>query len=150
MLRAVLLLPLRATGCRQAWDYETDILVIGYGGAGMWASLIGADECGQQVMVLEKAPIEGGGNSRINNGEWTIVEKDKADLFKDYIKTFTHGKTPDDMIEAWVNECTRNTEYADKYGMTYDVVEVALAGSIPEYWFLNDGKYEGSCKAFQG
>lgn len=128
------------------WDYETDILVIGYGGAGMWASLIGADECGQQVLVLEKAPIEGGGNSRINNGEWTIVEKDKADLFKDYIKTFTHGKTPDDMIDAWVNECTRNTEYADKYGMTYDVVEVALAGSIPEYWFLNDGKYEGSCK----
>ena len=25
------------------WDYETDVLVIGYGGAGMWASLIGAD-----------------------------------------------------------------------------------------------------------
>ena len=30
----------------QTWDYECDLLVIGYGGAGMWASLIGADECG--------------------------------------------------------------------------------------------------------
>ena len=40
----------------QTWDYECDLLVIGYGGAGMWASLIGADECGQQVLVLEKAP----------------------------------------------------------------------------------------------
>lgn len=44
-----------------SWDYETDVLVIGYGGAGMWASLIAADECAQQVLVLEKAPIEGGG-----------------------------------------------------------------------------------------
>ena len=50
----------------QTWDYECDLLVIGYGGAGMWASLIGADECGQQVLVLEKAPERGGGNSSIN------------------------------------------------------------------------------------
>ena len=78
----------------EKWDYETDILVIGYGGAGMWASLIGADECGQKVLVLEKAPVEGGGNSRINNGEWTIIEEDKKETFKKYIKAFTHGKTP--------------------------------------------------------
>ena len=130
----------------KSWDYETDLLVIGYGGAGMWASLIGADECGQEVIVLEKAPVEGGGNSRINNGEWTIVEENEKDRFKKYIKAFTHGKTPDNMIEAWVNECARNTEYADKYGMTYEVSEVALAGAIPEYYFLDDNAYEGSCK----
>ncbi len=128
------------------WDYECDLLVIGYGGAGMWASLIGADECGQEVLVLEKAPVEGGGNSRINNGEWTIVEEDEKERFKEYIKAFTHGKTPEPMIEAWVNECARNTEYADKYGMTYEVSEVALAGAIPEYYFLDDNAYEGSCK----
>ncbi len=121
-------------------------MVIGYGGAGMWASLIGADECGQEVLVLEKAPVEGGGNSRINNGEWTIVEEDEKERFKEYIKAFTHGKTPEPMIEAWVNECARNTEYADKYGMTYEVSEVALAGAIPEYYFLDDNAYEGSCK----
>ena len=57
-------------------------MVIGYGGAGMWASLIGADECGQEVIVLEKAPVEGGGNSRINNGEWTIVEESDKERFK--------------------------------------------------------------------
>ncbi len=128
------------------WDYECDVLVIGYGGAGMWASLIAADEGGQKVIVLEKAPERGGGNSSINNGEWTIVEKDKADTFKKYIKAFTHGQTPDPMIEAWVDECTRNTEYADKYGMTYEVSEVALAGAIPEYYFLDNNAYEGSCK----
>ena len=78
----------------KSWDYECDLLVIGYGGAGMWASLIGADECGQEVIVLEKAPVEGGGNSRINNGEWTIVEESDKERFKKYIKAFTHGKTP--------------------------------------------------------
>ena len=77
----------------KSWDYECDLLVIGYGGAGMWASLIGADECGQEVIVLEKAPVEGGGNSRINNGEWTIVEESDKERFKKYIKAFTHGKT---------------------------------------------------------
>ena len=121
-------------------------MVIGYGGAGMWASLIGADECGQEVIVLEKAPVEGGGNSRINNGEWTIVEESDKERFKKYIKAFTHGKTPEPMIDAWVNECVRNTEYADKYGMTYEVSEVTLAGAIPEYYFLDDNAYEGSCK----
>ena len=130
----------------KSWDYECDLLVIGYGGAGMWASLIGADECGQEVIVLEKAPVEGGGNSRINNGEWTIVEESDKERFKKYIKAFTHGKTPEPMIDAWVNECVRNTEYADKYGMTYEVSEVALAGAIPEYYFLDDNAYEGSCK----
>ncbi|MEG0620172.1 MAG: FAD-binding protein [Raoultibacter sp.] len=130
----------------KTWDYECDLLVIGYGGAGMWASLIGADECGQEVIVLEKAPERGGGNSSINNGEWTIIEKDKADTFKKYIKAFTHEKTPEPMIDAWVAEAVRNTEYADKYGMTYEVVEKALAGSIPEYFFLDDNAYEGSCK----
>lgn len=121
-----------------SWDYETDVLVIGYGGAGMWSSLIAADEGGQKVLILEKAPVEGGGNSRINNGEWTIIDKDKADTFKDYIRTFTQGKTPDAMIEAWVDECVRNTEYADKYNMTYSVSEEAIAGAIPEYAYLEE------------
>lgn len=121
-----------------SWDYECDVLVIGYGGAGMWSSLISADEGASKVIVLEKAPVEGGGNSRINNGEWTIIDADKADTFKDYIRTFTKGKTPDPMIEAWVDECVRNTEYADKYNMTYSVSEEAIAGDIPEYAFLEE------------
>lgn len=122
----------------ESWDMETDVLVIGYGGAGMWASLIAADEGSSDVLVLEKAPIEGGGNSRINNGEWTIIDEDKAETYKDYIRTFTKGKTPDPMIEAWVDECVRNTEYADKYDMTYSVSEEAIAGAIPEYAFLEE------------
>lgn len=127
----------------QTWDYECDLLVIGYGGAGMWASLIGADECGQQVLVLEKAPVEGGGNSRINNGEWTIIPEDKKAAFKEYLTTFSKGAIPAEMADAWVEECARNTEYADKYGMTYTIVDSALAGAIPEYYKLDEEKFAG-------
>ena len=132
-----------ALGIPDTWDYECDLLVIGYGGAGMWASLIGADECGQKVLVLEKAPVEGGGNSRINNGEWTIVPEDKKETFKEYLVTFSKGAIPAEMAQAWVDEAARNTEYADRYGMTYSIVDVALAGSIPEYYKLDEAKFAG-------
>ena len=41
----------------ETWDYETDVLVIGYGGAGVWAALTAADEGGSEVLILEKAPF---------------------------------------------------------------------------------------------
>ena len=125
----------------KSWDYETDVVVVGYGGAGMWSSLVAADEGGSEVVILEKAPVEGGGNSRINNGEWTVIKDEK--LFRDYCVAFGHGLIEEDMIDAYIGEATKHTDYADKYGMTYEVAEKALAGTIPEYWFLDDGKYAG-------
>ena len=74
--------------CIRDRDYETDVVVVGYGGAGMWSSLVAADEGGSEVVILEKAPVEGGGNSRINNGEWTVIKDEK--LFRDYCVAFGH------------------------------------------------------------
>ncbi|WP_333491920.1 FAD-binding protein [Eggerthella sinensis] len=125
----------------KSWDYETDVVVVGYGGAGMWSSLVAADEGGSEVVILEKAPVEGGGNSRINNGEWTVIKDEK--VFRDYCIAFGHGLMEEDMIDAYIAEASQHTDYADKYGMTYEVAEQALAGTIPEYWFLDDGKYAG-------
>ena len=45
----------------ETWDYETDVLVIGYGGAGLWAGITAFDE-GAQVLYLEKSPFRGGGS----------------------------------------------------------------------------------------
>lgn len=122
----------------KSWDYECDLLVIGYGGAGMWASLIGADECGQQVLVLEKAPVRGGGNSSINNGEFAVIKD--AEGMRQYWHEMTQDvDTPSAVIDAWIEEGLRNCEYADKYELEYDINEQAIAGTIPEYSFLPGG-----------
>lgn len=126
------------------WDRECDVLVIGYGGAGMWASLIAKDEGNAEVLVLEKAPIEGGGNSRINNGEWTVVAD--PERFKAYCKAFSHDLMDENMVDAYVEEATKHMDYADKYGMSYEVAEQALAGTIPEYYFLDNDAYAGCIK----
>ena len=123
----------------KSWDYECDLLVVGYGGAGMWASLIGADECGQQVLVLEKAPVRGGGNSSINNGEFAIIND--AEGMRQYWHEMTQDvDTPSAVIDAWIDEGLRNCEYADKYELEYDINEKAIAGTIPEYSFLPGGE----------
>ena len=122
----------------KSWDYECDLLVIGYGGAGMWASLIGADECGQEVLVLEKAPVRGGGNSSINNGEFAVIKD--AEGMRQYWHEMTQDvDTPSAVIDAWIEEGLRNCEYADKYELEYDINEQAIAGTIPEYSFLPGG-----------
>ena len=95
----------------EAWDYETDVLVIGYGGAGVWAALTAADEGNSEVLILEKAPVRGGGNSSINLGEFTIPVD--AEGCATYIKSFTDGLVSDSMCETWANEAVRNGEYAD-------------------------------------
>ena len=47
------------------WDMEADVIVVGFGAAGMAASVT-ANDLGAKVVILEKAP-EGqeGGNTRV-------------------------------------------------------------------------------------
>ena len=45
----------------EKWDYEADVVVVGYGGAGACAA-IAAHDAGVQALILEKAPV-GGGNT---------------------------------------------------------------------------------------
>lgn len=114
----------------EVWDYETDVLVIGYGGAGVWAALTARDEGNSEVLILEKAPTRGGGNSSINLGEFTII-KDKEAAYT-YIKEFTKGKTPDAVIRAWVEECARNVEYCERWNIPYIEQTGTLASGYKE------------------
>ena len=99
----------------EAWDMECDVLVIGYGGAGLWCALTACDEGGAEVLVLEKAPVRGGGNSSINMGEFTWV--DDVDKATQYITGFTQGWTSEEMARAWAEECYQNLDYCDYWGI---------------------------------
>jgi succinate dehydrogenase/fumarate reductase flavoprotein subunit len=48
-----------------SWDMETDVVVVGFGGAGV-AAAVTAHELGAEALILEKAPEgEEGGNTRV-------------------------------------------------------------------------------------
>ena len=112
------------TSVPETWDYECDFLVVGYGGAGLWGCLCGADECGMNVVALEKAPERGGGNTSINMGEFTVVN-DK-DGFVQYMQGFSKGMIPEAICRAWAEEGSRNVEYMNRYGID----PVDLGGSM--------------------
>jgi len=54
-----------------AWDYETDVVVMGFGIAGVGASCQAAD-LGAEVILLEKAPAEYAGGSSTCNGGYIV------------------------------------------------------------------------------
>jgi succinate dehydrogenase/fumarate reductase flavoprotein subunit len=54
------------------WDYVTDVLVLGYGGAGACAA-VAAKDGGAEVIILEKAPF-GGGNTACSVGNMLLPD----------------------------------------------------------------------------
>lgn len=108
----------------EAWDYECDFLIIGYGGAGLWGALTAADEGAAKVICLEKAPVRGGGNTSINMGEFTYTEDVEGCV--QYILGFSQGMISEPMARAWAEECARDFEYAEKWGCA----PVKLDGSM--------------------
>lgn len=67
------------------WDTETDVLVIGYGGAG-GAAAITAHDAGAKVLVIEKMK-DGGGNTRASGGGF-IIPKNGDEAYQYLEKTF--------------------------------------------------------------
>jgi succinate dehydrogenase/fumarate reductase flavoprotein subunit len=52
------------------WDFEADVVVVGYGGAGAVAAIT-AHDAGAKILILEKAPLgQEGGNTRVAGQGW--------------------------------------------------------------------------------
>ena len=94
------------------WDHEADVVVVGYGGAGAAAALA-AVNAGAKVLILEKNS-EGGGNTRYSGGSMrTYLDVNKA---VDYIETLCDGTTERDVVETFVRESSRNSEWVKAMG----------------------------------
>ncbi|MBX3509566.1 MAG: FAD-dependent oxidoreductase [Hyphomonadaceae bacterium] len=52
-----------------AWDYETDVVVVGSGSAGMTTAWTAA-QCGLDALVLEKTEVYGGNSAMSGGGAW--------------------------------------------------------------------------------
>ena len=94
------------------WDRETDIIIVGFGGAGAAAALA-ATEAGAEVLLVEKNP-EGGGNTRYSGGSIrTYTDLDKA---VDFIEAVCEGTTERVVVNAFVAESSRNQDWVAGLG----------------------------------
>ena len=78
------------------WDMETDVLVLGFGGAGASAA-IAAHDAGAKILIVEKAPF-GGGNSGCCLGAM-LLPNNIPDAIK-YYRALSFGTVKDDLLIA--------------------------------------------------
>ena len=111
-----------SAGIPEKWYKEADVVVVGYGGAGV-VTAITAHDAGAKVLVLEKAPFRGGGNTSICMGACaspTNVDDAVAYLYEGCGGNDPGGSlTPKDVIVAWAEEVCKNREWWDKMGIKY-------------------------------
>ncbi|MDB9823205.1 FAD-dependent oxidoreductase [Deltaproteobacteria bacterium] len=119
------------------WDNEADVVVVGYGGAGVVAAIT-AHDSGAKVLVIEKSPSlaslgitkgqipaqqisGGGGNSHICMGQFSSPTN--AEDAANYLYAACGGLepggslTPMEVCRAWAKGMVKNKAWADEMGI---------------------------------
>jgi succinate dehydrogenase/fumarate reductase flavoprotein subunit len=97
------------------WDIEADVVVVGFGAAGV-AAAVTAHELGAKVVILEKAP-EGqeGGNTRVAGQGY--LNTSSADQAAAYLTALCGPYTvPETMVKVWAEEMGRNNDWLTGLG----------------------------------
>jgi succinate dehydrogenase/fumarate reductase flavoprotein subunit len=129
------------------WDEQSDVVIVGYGGAGA-AAAISAHDAGARVMVLE-AMAEGGGNTRVSMGGF-LCPSDRREAFT-YISSLydvCHSQKNETVIRAFIEEAVKNVRWIEglKEGTRTHIYghagypEVSGAGSMKKYLVKGKGK----------
>ena len=97
------------------WDVEADVVVVGFGAAGVAASVT-AHDLGAKVVILEKAPEgEEGGNTRVA-GQGYLNTSD-AKQAAAYLNALCGPYTvPEKMVRVWAEEMCRNNDWLASLG----------------------------------
>ena len=97
------------------WDVEADVVVVGFGAAGV-AAAVTAHDLGAKVVILEKAP-EGqeGGNTRVaGQGYLNTSSVEKAIA---YLTALCGPYTvPETMVRVWAEEMGQNNAWLESLG----------------------------------
>jgi succinate dehydrogenase/fumarate reductase flavoprotein subunit len=97
------------------WDVEADVVVVGFGAAGVAASVT-AHDLGARVVILEKAPEgEHGGNTRVAGQGY--LNTSSAEPAAAYLTALCGPYiVPHPMVRAWAEEMCRNNEWLASLG----------------------------------
>ena len=100
---------------QQNWDMEADVVVVGFGAAGVAASVT-AHDLSAEVVILEKAPEgEHGGNTRVAGQGYlnTTSAEDAAAYLTALCGSYT---VPEAMVQVWAEEMGRNNQWLGSLG----------------------------------
>ncbi len=114
----------------EKWDYEADVVIVGYGGAGAAAAITAAD-AGAKVLILEKLPADtpesglkpGDKPTTIRHtcstrysagtGTWVFPDVESA---KTYVTACTRGDMPEDVIAVWSEYAVNTKSWFESIG----------------------------------
>ncbi len=104
-----------STNTPPKWDMEADIVVVGFGAAGV-AAAVTAHELGANALILEKAPEgEEGGNTRVAGQGY--LNASSADSAVAYLTALCGPYTvPKTMIRVWADEMCKNNDWLTSVG----------------------------------
>ena len=99
----------------QKWDVEADVVVVGFGAAGV-AAAVTAHDLGAKVVIVEKAPEgEHGGNTRVA-GQGYLNTSNPADAAS-YLTALCGPYTvPPEMVAVWADEMGKNNDWLSSVG----------------------------------
>jgi succinate dehydrogenase/fumarate reductase flavoprotein subunit len=129
------------TPARGSWDWESDVVIAGYGFGGA-ITAIAAHDAGAQVLLLEKA-IHPGGNSLVSGGGLSMAYDAEQALA--YLLTTSGGRTDEAVLRAFAQGLTELEpfllELARAAGVQVQYAEQNLGGTYPfpggeTIWFM--------------
>lgn len=105
------------------WDLETDVVILGSGGAGLVATILAADNDAKTVL-LEKAALLGGTTGVSGGMPWIPLNDHMAEIETDdsreealaYLNRLTCDKTPDPkLLEVYVDTAAEALRYLEAH-----------------------------------
>lgn len=116
---------------------ETDVIVVGAGGAGMSAAVAAAEK-GAKVIVLEKMPMIGGNTIRSGGAYNAVdVERQKAQGIEDsidkhYTQTYEGGdkKGESKLVKILVENSLEGKKWLESYDMKFNDKIGSVVGSL--------------------
>ena len=115
------------------WSRETDVVILGYGGAGASAAIT-AHDAGAQVTIFEKLP-EGGGNTAVSSGGMMIPNnEERAFTYLSKTYDFANSEKDEEQLRAFVKEAMKSKEFLLSLAPDQKLYVYGYAGftSIPE------------------
>ena len=121
---------------KRQWDKETDVLIVGSGGAGLVAALAARD-AGASVIVLEKSTTVGGTTAVSGGVVWVPTNHHMAEVgISDsreeallYMKRLADGRSEEKLIETYIDQAPAMLRFVEK---TASIPFTALA-RYPDY-----------------